>query len=129
MIELAIKASVERITGMKIFPLQLPAGTYNGGTYLRVSDPEVMAGMVRTGLTAGRFQITLYAENDLTKLVKLDKAIWDEWRDVIHGQIEGYPVQYVHRGGIRHNVETMTGGNLLYSLARDFIIHYREDYE
>lgn len=126
MIELAIKASVERITGLKIFPLQLPAGTYNGGTYLRVSDPEVMAGMVRTGLTAGRFQITLYAENDLTKLVKLDKAIWDEWRDVVHGQIEGYPVQYVRRDGISFEKETLTSGSVLYSLARDYILTFAE---
>lgn len=126
MIELAIKASVERITGMKIFPLQLPTGTYNGGTYLRVSDPEVMAGMVRTGLTAGRFQITLYAENDLTKLVKLDKAIWDEWRDVVHGQIEGYPVQYVRRDSISFDKETLTSGSVLYSLARDYILTFAE---
>ncbi|NSL16655.1 hypothetical protein HTE05_23930 [Serratia marcescens] len=126
MIELAIKASVERITGLKIFPLQLPAGTYNAGTYLRVSDPEIMAGMVRTGLTAGRFQITLYAENDLTKLVKLDKAIWDEWRDVVHGQIEGYPVQYVRRDGISFDKETLNSGSVLYSLARDYILTFAE---
>ncbi|KON62732.1 hypothetical protein KOEU_37800 [Komagataeibacter europaeus] len=126
MIELAIKKSVERITGMKLYPLLLPADVYNGGTYLRVSDPEIMAGMVRTGLTAGRFQITLYTENDFTKLVKQDKAIWAEWRHVVHGEIEGYPVQYVRRDSISHGKETLNSGNILYSLARDYILTFAE---
>lgn len=126
MIELAIKNSLERITGMTLYPLLLPAGVYNGGTYLRVSDPEIETGLVRTSLVEGRFQITLYAENDFTKLVTLDKAIWDEWKQVVHGTIDDYPVQYVRRGGVRYIKETLTNGNVLYGVIRDFILNFSE---
>lgn len=126
MIELAIKSDLERISGMKVYPLLLPKDIYTGITYLRVSDSEIETGLVRTGVIAGRFQITLYSEVDLTKIVKLDKAIWAEWKQVIHGDIQGYPVQYVRRGGISFGKETLPNGNTIYSLSRDFILTFSE---
>lgn len=74
MIEQAIKISLERLSGMTVYPLLLPDSEQNGITFQRISDPEVETGMVRTGLIAGRFQISMYKVDDYTGLVKLDKA-------------------------------------------------------
>lgn len=126
MIEAAIKKALERITGMKVYPLLLPADQLEGVTYQRISDPEISTGMVRTGLVEGRFQITLYAVNDYTKLVQLDSAIWNEWKQIQHGMIEDYPVQYVQRSGIQEGKETLTNGSTLYDRKRDFILTFKE---
>ena len=93
MIEQAIKISLERLSGMTVYPLLLPDSEQNGITFQRISDPEVETGMVRTGLIAGRFQISIYKVDDYTGLVKLDKAIWSQWKSIVHGELEGYPVQ------------------------------------
>ncbi len=126
MIELAIKTALERITGLSVYPLLLPVNELEGVTYQRISDPAVATGMVRTSLVEARFQITLYLLNDYTRLVQLEKAIWAEWQNIQHGEIDGYSVQYVRRGSIREDKEPQTGGSTLYSRQRDFILTFSE---
>jgi hypothetical protein len=92
MIEQAIKTSLERMSGMAVYPLLLPDSEQSGITFQRISDPEIETGMVRTGLIAGRFQISMYKVDDYTSLVQLDKAIWSLWKSIVHGELEGYPV-------------------------------------
>lgn len=96
-------------------------------TFQRISDPEIETGMVRTGLIAGRFQITMYKVGDYTGLVQLDKAIWSAWKGIIHGAIEGYPVQYVQRGNILQDKTTLTSNRVQYRIVRDFILYFYED--
>jgi hypothetical protein len=127
MIEQAIKSSLERITGMDVYPLLLPDTAQSGVTFQRISDPEIETGMVRTGLIAGRFQISMYTVDDYTSLVLLDKAIWAEWKDIVHGTLEGYPVQYVQRGNILQDKTTLTSNRVQYRIARDFILYFFED--
>lgn len=122
MIELAIKTALERITGMNTWPLLLPDEEQEGITYQLISDPEIEVGMVRTGLIAARFQITIYLMDDYPALLRLDKKIWREWKSVVHGRIGGVPVQYVARGGIQQDKHVLTSGRVQYRLARDFII-------
>ncbi|MFW5407740.1 hypothetical protein B7L51_003805 [Pectobacterium brasiliense] len=126
MIESAIREDLIRITGLKVFPLLLPQGVYSGITYQRISDPEVDTGLLRTSLIAGRFQITIYIESDYTQLVKLDAEIWKKWREIQHGLIADYPVQYVRRASLSEGKETLTGGTVLYSRTRDYIITFAE---
>lgn len=126
MIESAIRTALMRITGLKVYPLLLPASQQEGVTYQRISDPLVNTGLVRTSLVQARFQISLYLVNDYTRLVELEKAIWNEWKEIIHGEIDGYPVQYVRREGIHEDQETLTGGSILYSRKRDFILTFSE---
>ena len=64
MIEQAIKTSLERLSGMAVYPLLLPDSELSGITFQRISDPEIETGMVRTGLIAGRFQISIYKVDD-----------------------------------------------------------------
>ena len=127
MIELAIKTSLERLSGMAVYPLLLPDSEQNGVTFQRISDPDVENGMVRTGLIAGRLQISMYKVDDYTGLLQLDKAIWAEWKNIIHGYLEGYPVQYVQRGNILQDKTTLTSNQVQYRLIRDFILYFYED--
>ena len=127
MIEQAIKTSLERISGMSVYPLLMPDSEQSGVTFQRISDPDIENGMVRTGLIAGRFQISMYKVDDYTGLVQLDKAIWSEWKEISHGELEGYPVQYVQRGNITQNKTTLTSNQVQYRISRDFILYFYED--
>lgn len=127
MIEQAIKTSLESLSGMAVYPLLLPDSEQNGVTFQRISDPEIETGMVRTGLIAGRFQISMYKVDDYTGLVKLDKAIWSAWKSIVHGVLEGYPVQYVQRGNILQDKATLPNNRVQYRLARDFTLYFYED--
>lgn len=127
MIEQAIKISLERLSGMTVYPLLLPDSEQNGITFQRISDPEVETGMVRTGLIAGRFQISMYKVDDYTGLVKLDKAIWSQWKSIVHGELEGNPVQYIQRGNILQDKTTLTSNQVQYRLTRDFVLYFYEE--
>ncbi|MEQ5054339.1 hypothetical protein [Klebsiella michiganensis] len=127
MIELAIKTALERITGMNAYPLLLPDIVQEGVTFQRISDPEMYSGTLRTGIVSARIQVNLYRVDDYTSLLQLDKKIWSEWKSIVHGQLEGIPVQYVERGGIQQDKTTLTNRSIQYRLIRDFIIHYVED--
>ncbi|EPJ7735822.1 hypothetical protein N7E05_004660 [Enterobacter hormaechei] len=127
MIEQAIKISLERLSGMTVYPLLLPDSEQNGITFQRISDPEVETGMVRTGLIAGRFQISMYKVDDYTGLVKLDKAIWSQWKSIVHGELEGYPVQYIQRGNILQDKTILTSNQVQYRLTRDFVLYFYEE--
>ncbi|EQB4715730.1 hypothetical protein NFR86_10940 [Enterobacter hormaechei] len=127
MIEQAIKISLERLSGMTVYPLLLPDSEQNGITFQRISDPEVETGMVRTGLIAGRFQISMYKVDDYTGLVKLDKAIWSQWKSIVHGELEGYPVQYIQRGNILQDNTTLISNQVQYRLTRDFVLYFYEE--
>jgi hypothetical protein len=127
MIEQAIKSSLEHLSGMSVYPLLLPDLQQSGITFQRISDPELSAGMVRTGLIAGRFQVSMYKVDDYTGLVQLDKAIWAEWKKIIHGSLNGYPVQYVQRGNIMQDKTTLTSNQVQYRLIRDFTLYFYED--
>jgi len=127
MIEQAIKTSLERLSGMAVYPLLLPDSEQSGITFQRISDPEIETGMVRTGLIAGRFQISMYKVDDYTSLVQLDKAIWSLWKSIVHGELEGYPIQYVQRGNILQDKTTLTSNQVQYRINRDFILYFYED--
>lgn len=127
MIELAIKTALERITGMDAYPLLLPDTVQEGVTFQRISDPEMYSGTLRTGIVSVRIQVNLYRVDDYTSLLQLDKKIWSEWKLIVHGQLDGVPVQYVERGGIQQDKTTLTNRSIQYRLIRDFIIHYVED--
>lgn len=127
MIEQAIKTSLERLSGMAVYPLLLPDSEQSGITLQRISDPEIETGMVRTGLIAGRFQISMYKVDDYTGLVKLDKAIWSYWKGIVHGELEGYPVQYIQRGNILQDKTTLTSNQVQYRLTRDFVLYFYEE--
>lgn len=127
MIELEIKNELERITGMDAYPLLLPDTVQEGVTFQRISDPEMYSGTLRTGIVSARIQVNLYRVDDYTSLLQLDKKIWSEWKSIVHGQLDGVPVQYVERGGIQQDKTTLTNRSIQYRLIRDFIIHYVED--
>lgn len=120
MIELAIKTALTRITKLKSYPLLLPDTVQEGATFQRISDPQVGNGLVRTGLVDVRMQVNLYLIDNYTRLLEMDKALWDEFKTLIHGVLEGYPVQYVDRGGIQQDETRLTGGRIQYRLIRDF---------
>lgn len=127
MIEDAIRTALAGLTGLKVYPLLLPDPIQEGVTFQRVSDPEMDGGMVRTGLIAGRFQISIYRINDYTALVELDRAIWAAWREVQQGKIADYPVQYIQRAGIIQDCTTLPSNSIQYRLVRDYIIYFYED--
>lgn len=121
MIELALKPALERITGLKAYPLLLPDTVQEGVTFQRISDAPVGDGLVRTGLSDVRMQISLYLVDDYTRALQLDAALWAEFQTLVHGQLEGHPVQYVERGGIQQDKAKITSGRVQYRVVRDFI--------
>lgn len=126
MIETALKTSLERITGLNAYPLLLPDTEQEGATFQRISDPQIGEGLARTGLVAVRIQVSLYLLDDYSRLLQLDKALWDEFKTIAHGELEGYPVQYVQRGGIQQSRSTQTSNRIQYRLARDFTFSVQE---
>lgn len=121
MIESAIKTAVERITGLDTYPLLLPDTVQEGATFQRISDPQVGDGLRRTGLSEVRIQLSLYVVDRYTSLLQFDGALWAEWKEIVHGQLEGQPVQYVDRGGIQQGKTTLPNNRIQYRLVRDFI--------
>lgn len=121
MIESAIKTAVERITGLDTYPLLLPDTVQEGATFQRISDPQVGDGLRRTGLSEVRIQISLYVVDRYTLLLQFDGALWAEWKEIVHGQLEGQPVQYVERGGIQQGKTKLPNNRIQYRLVRDFI--------
>ncbi|MEI2630043.1 hypothetical protein [Erwinia aphidicola] len=126
MIENAIRNSLVILSGLPVYPLLLPDPVQEGVTFQRISDPEVDGGLVRTGLVAGRFQVSMYRVNEYTALLELDRTIWNAWKGIQHGVIAGYPVQYVQRGGIVQDCTTLTNNSVQYRLARDYIVYFFE---
>lgn len=126
MIEQSLKSALERITGMNVYPLLLPDTELEGVTFQRISDPEIETGLVRTSLIDGRFQITIHLIDDYSRLVVLDAAIWAEWKRVVHGDIDGYPIQYVRRGGVQQGVTSLTNNSKHFWFSRDFILSFKE---
>ncbi|OWF79253.1 hypothetical protein B4907_16840 [Yersinia kristensenii] len=126
MIEYRLKSALERITGLPTFPLLLPNPEQEGVTYQRISDPGIDTGLVRTRLIEVRFQVTLYVIDDYDRIIELDSAIWQEWRQVVHSDIDGYPVQYVRKGGVRQDKTVLTNNSIQYRYSRDFILTLSE---
>lgn len=126
MIEQSLKSALERITGMNVYPLLLPDTELEGVTFQRISDPAIETGLVRTSLIECRFQIKMYVIDKYTQLVELDAAIWSKWKNAIHSDIDGYPVQYVRRGGIQQGVTALPNNSKQFWLARDFILTFSE---
>lgn len=126
MIEQAIRTSLASITDLQVYPLKLPDPDQEGVTFLRVSDPEVGSGLARSCLVAVRFQITIYLLNDYTRAVQLEKKIWQAWQGIIHGNLEGYPVQCIERDGIQQSATPLTNNSTQYAIIRDYILTISE---
>ncbi|ELM3737214.1 hypothetical protein RYR42_002715 [Edwardsiella piscicida] len=126
MIELAIKASLERITGMDAYPLLLPPDVMTGITYQRISDPAVETGLARTRLVEGRFQVTFYVVDMFTRLVTVDRDVWSVWQGIVHSHLEGYDVQFIERAGLQDGQEILNNGSIVYSRRRDYLITFSE---
>lgn len=47
-------------------------------------------------------------------------------RGIRHGDIGGYPVQYVERGSLQQDKSTLPNNAVQYRLTRDFIIYFSE---
>ncbi|ARZ01314.1 hypothetical protein AXW38_09905 [Yersinia ruckeri] len=126
MIELNLKTVLEQLTGLAVYPLLLPDSEQEGVTYQRISDPAVATGLVRTPLVAARFQITFYLLDDYARLLQWDQSLWQTWKIIQHGDIAGYPVQYVTRGGMQQDCITQNNNQVQYRYVRDYILYYRE---
>lgn len=126
MIELAIKSALERLTELDVYPLLLPATKQQGVTFQRISDSAVGTGLSPTGLSDVRMQVNIYLVNDYTRTLQLDQAIWAEFRGIVHGELEGQPVQLIQRGNIQQDSATLSNGSIQYRLVRDFILTVAE---
>ncbi|WGM01784.1 hypothetical protein [Arsenophonus nasoniae] len=132
MIEFDIENDLNRIikltgiTGMDVYPLQLPSCHLEGVIYQRISDPKVMTGLAKTKLVQARFQVRVQSEDYLSAL-KLSDKIRDEWEAIEHGYIGNYPVQTVQRGNLIQGREEQPKNRTLYWVIRDFILTYAEN--
>ncbi|MEX0445343.1 hypothetical protein [Xenorhabdus sp. SGI246] len=126
MIELELKADLERLTGLPVYPLILPSTVLEGVTYQRISDPRLIVGLVASPLIEARFQISIMVLNDYTQALRLEAKIRSAWEAVQHGLLGRYPVQTVSRGMLQQEVEELTENRKRYRITRDFIITYTE---
>ncbi|MDC9623669.1 hypothetical protein PSI22_19015 [Xenorhabdus sp. XENO-7] len=121
-----MKADLERLTGLPVYPLILPSTVMEGITYQRISDPRFNTGLAATRLTEARFQIGIITLNDYSKAAKIEQKIRFAWESVQHGHIGRYPVQTVTRGTLHQGAEELTKNQKRYRITRDFIITYAE---
>ncbi|WP_342355496.1 hypothetical protein [Xenorhabdus budapestensis] len=126
MIEPELKADLERITGLPVYPLILPSTVLEGVTYQRISDPRFTLGLVASPLIEARFQISIMVLNDYTQALRLEAKIRSAWESVQHGLLGGYPVQTISRGILQQEAEELTENRKRYRITRDFIITYTE---
>ncbi|MCG3463122.1 hypothetical protein L7G72_14970 [Xenorhabdus bovienii] len=126
MIERELKADLERLTLLPVYPLILPSTVREGITYQRISDPKFNTGLAATRLVEARFQIGIITLNDYTKAMELEQKIRSAWESVRHGTIGKYPVQTVTRGTLHQGAEELTENQKRYRITRDFIITYAE---
>ncbi|WP_265498829.1 hypothetical protein [Providencia rustigianii] len=127
MIETDIKADLERLTGLKAYPLGLPSDVLEGVIYQRISDPKVLTGLAKTSLVQSRFQITFQIPNDYAKALKLEALVLEAWENITHGHIGSYPVQTVQRGAFMQSREEQTDKRVIFRVMRDFVLTYPED--
>ncbi|EPL8051484.1 hypothetical protein PPD67_000672 [Proteus mirabilis] len=104
MIEVDIKADLERITGLLAYPLKLPSDKLEGVIYQRIQIPD-----------------------DYPKALMLEFKLCREWESVVHGYIGNYPIQTVQRGNFQQDMIEQTENRKIYRIYRDFIITYPED--
>ncbi|EKT55517.1 hypothetical protein [Providencia sneebia] len=129
MIEIDIKADLERLTGLSAYPVALPSSVLEGIVYQRISDPKMITGLAKTSLVQARFQITFQIPNDYSKALKLEKTVLSAWEGITHGYIGSYPVQAVQRGNFIQYKEEQTENRVIWRVTRDFIMTYPEDAE
>lgn len=126
MIELAIEPALTRLTGLDVYPLLLPSTKLEGVTYQRISDLAVTGGLSPTGLYDVRMQITLYLLNNPLRLLELDQLIWAEWRNIVHGNLEGQPVNLIQRSTIQQDKTVLADNTVQCKLVRDYILTVAE---
>ncbi|WP_324030067.1 hypothetical protein GC087_06780 [Pantoea sp. JZ2] len=117
------KSDIEHLIGVKVYPLIGPQSESEFVTMQLISDPSVETGLVRTGPIAARFQIS-FISSSYRRTEEMEVALWSAWRNVVHGHIGGYPVQYVEKRGISESFDPDDGGK--YRRARDFIFYCPE---
>lgn len=120
---LDLKAEIESLLNVKVYPLIGPQTESEFVTLQLVSDPRIESGTLRTKLVAGRWQISFissfYSRNE-----EMDKTLWQVWESIVHGHVGHYPVQYVERGGLSESFDAADGGK--YRRTRDYIFYYPE---
>lgn len=118
-----LKSEIENLLGINVYPLIGPQTEADFVTLQLVSDPNIESGTIRTRLVAARFQLSFissaYRNNE-----ERDNRLWTLWRDITHGSVGGYPVQYVERGGLSESFDADDGGK--YRRARDYIFYCPE---
>ncbi|WP_338505610.1 hypothetical protein VRC35_06955 [Erwinia aphidicola] len=119
-----LKSEVERFLNVKVFPLIGPQTEKEFVTIQLVSDPNIESGSIRTSLIAARYQLS-FISPFYKRVEEMDKILWSAWKDIRHGHISAYPVQYVARGGLSESYTAEDGG--VYRRARDFIFYCPED--
>lgn len=118
---LDLKAEIESLLNVKVYPLIGPQTESEFVTLQLVSDPSLESGTIRTKLVAARWQIS-FVSSRYSRAEEMDKSLGKEWEGLTHGQIGSKPVQYVQRGGIAESFDSEDGGK--YRRARDFIFFY-----
>jgi len=118
-----LKAEIEALLHINVYPLVGPQTESSFVTLQLVSDPLIESGMVRTKLVAGRWQIS-FISSLYSRIEEMDKALWQAWEGLAHGHIGRTPVQYVQRVGISESFDPDDGGK--YRRTRDYIFYYPE---
>lgn len=129
MTEQAVSTSLAAITGMPVYPLALPDKVREGVAFQRISDPPL--GMVEnSGVTVIRMQVSFVLLDDYSRLLMLDADVWEAWKRIIHGTLEGQNVQRIERDGLHQDFEDFYVGKIphrQYRLVRDYIFICPED--
>ncbi|QLY02890.1 hypothetical protein HV243_10575 [Citrobacter sp. RHBSTW-00599] len=118
-----LKSAIEALLGVNVYPLIGPQTESEFVTLQLISDPPITSGTIRTTLAAVRYQIS-FVSSLYSRAEEMDKALWDAWEPIRHGYIDGYPVQYVEREGVRESFDNDDGGK--YRRARDYIFYCPE---
>lgn len=122
MLDVHLKNDAERLTGLPVYPLFRPDDVNECIVYQVVSEFKPDTGLADVSIITQRYQFKIISPSRL-KTIETEKLLLQAWVGLAHAQIDGYPVQYVARGGF---TEDYDHSDAVWCRIRDFLITHNE---
>ncbi|WP_230432589.1 hypothetical protein [Plesiomonas shigelloides] len=122
MLDIHLKNDAERLTGLPVYPLQRPDDVNECIVYQVVSDFKPDTGLAGVSLITQRYQFKIISPSRV-KTIETEKILLQAWEGLAHDKIDGYPVQFIARGGF---IEDFDSQDAVWCRSRDFIVTHNE---
>ncbi|MDA1381865.1 hypothetical protein PCI56_25125 [Plesiomonas shigelloides subsp. oncorhynchi] len=90
--------------------------------YQVVSDFKPDTGLAGVSLITQRYQFKIISPSRV-KTIETEKILLQAWEGLAHDKIDGYPVQFIARGGFTEDFDSQ---DAVWCRSRDFIVTHNE---